>query len=131
MAARIPRNFRLLEELEKGEKGIGDGSCSYGLMDGDDIMMSNLEWNNSWPGTRMCFQLTVHENRIYSLKIHCGNDYPEKPPTIDGKIDPMKLNVLSQWGRDSSIETILVGVRREMATANNRKLLQPPEGSTF
>lgn len=25
---------------------------------------------------------SVHENRIYSVNIHCGPEYPDKPPTI-------------------------------------------------
>ncbi|KAJ5606162.1 ubiquitin conjugating enzyme [Penicillium lagena] len=159
MSAKIPRNFRLLEELEKGEKGLGAEACSYGLADGEDMMMSN--WNGTIlgpPHVRPFLHLfsdsqtdsippaqSVHENRIYSVNIHCGPDYPDHPPTIQfvsrvnlpcvdpqsGKVDPAKLPCLAQWKRDYNMEIVLIELRRYMAMGNNKKLPQPPEGSNF
>nr|CAB3456739.1 unnamed protein product [Digitaria exilis] len=132
----VPRNFRLLEELERGEKGIGDGTVSYGMDDADDIYM------------RSCIFLdlqTVHEGRIYQLKLFCDKDYPEKPPSVrfhsrinmncvnheTGVVDPKKFSVLANWQREYTMEYILTQLKKEMASPQNRKLVQPPEATFF
>ncbi|KAJ7693151.1 ubiquitin-conjugating enzyme/RWD-like protein [Mycena rosella] len=119
--APVPRNFQLLEELEKGEKGIGDGSCSYGLEDGGDIMMSN------WNGTIIGLGHTVHENHIYSLKITCSESYPDAPPLVQFL---SRVNLPSS-PQTAPLEHVLIEIRKEMASAANHKLPQPPEGSLF
>ncbi|POS79395.1 ubiquitin-conjugating enzyme E2 [Diaporthe helianthi] len=118
MAAQVPRNFKLLAELEKGEKGMGAGkslrrhrhhsrACSYGLEDPEDILMTN------WRGTIWGPPHGQHENRIYELKMECGPNYPKQPPIFyfvsqinlpgvnqhDGRIDQNAVGILRDWER--------------------------------
>ncbi|ODV98374.1 hypothetical protein PACTADRAFT_48151 [Pachysolen tannophilus NRRL Y-2460] len=137
--SKVPRNFKLLEELEKGEKGLGAESCSYGLRDADDITMTH------WNGTILGPPNSNHENRIYSLTLTCDENYPEKPPIVKfhskinlpcvdskkGIVDPSKFAILGNWKRSYNMEIILLELRKEMANGINRKLPQPAEGTTF
>jgi ubiquitin-conjugating enzyme E2 variant len=137
--SKVPRNFKLLEELEKGEKGFGPDSCSYGLSDPNDISMTN------WNATILGPPNSNHENRIYSLKVKCGENYPDEPPTVkfiskinlpcvdnsNGDVIPKKFKTLSNWQRSYSIEILLLDLRKLMADPQNKKLPQPKEGEIF
>ena len=134
----IPRNFKLLDELEQSEKGTGDMSVSMGLVNSDDIFLT--EWNASILGP----QNTPFDGRLYELRITAGEDYPNKPPLVRfvSKISLSSVNqstgevtrdfpAIQNWNRNMSIEGVLVALKNSMTTSFNRRLPQPPEGSTF
>mmetsp|Transcript_38273 Transcript_38273/g.95828 ORF Transcript_38273/g.95828 Transcript_38273/m.95828 type:complete len:143 (-) Transcript_38273:75-503(-) len=135
----VPRNFVLLEELNKGEKGIGDGSVSYGLADADDMTLTN--WNGMIvgpPGSPL-------DGRIISLLMSCGQDYPDRPPTIrfttrvnlacvdqrNGMVDQRVVPCLANWNRGYSLERVLLELKSQMASPQTRRLPQPPDGANF
>lgn len=139
----VPRTFKLLEELEAGEKGTGVNShhCSLGLADDDDN--DDLRY---WNGTILGPMQSSYENRIYSLRIEAGEGYPMQPPTVTfitkinlpscvdgrtGKVDLGKIGVTRGWTPQNSISDVLGAIFHAMARSENRKLPQPEEGTEF
>ena len=88
---------------------------------------------------------TQHDSRFYELKISIPESYPATPPKVrfvskinmncvdpnNGEIIYSKVPATKNWNRNMGMEQVLISLRAEMASGENRRTKQPPEGSTF
>jgi ubiquitin-conjugating enzyme E2 variant len=131
-----PRIFKLYDELEKGEKGLGDGSCSYGIDDPNDQTFTK------WNGTIVGPNNTKFQDKIYFLSIECGEQYPQAPPYVKfnnkialpsvnsstGVVDFGKNSDLRNWA-GQGLEYVLVSLKKEMVA--NKNANQPDSNDFF
>jgi len=116
----VPRNFILLDELEKIEKSPQYlGTVSYGLESYDDNIL--LE---KWEGVIFSNKSDV----IHKLKIFVGPNYPHEPPNLtftslkpkelnsfvsnDGVVNKKTFPLLKNWKSDMRIKDILLSLQQ-------------------
>ena len=135
----VPRNFKLLDELENAEKGKTSMEVSFGLAQGDDITLSG------WQCTILGPMGSPVEGRIISLLLHCGPNYPREEPTVtfqtkvnfpfvngQGKGNFTGAHKISPPNASGyTIEGYLLKIRQYLAKPDHKKLPQPPDGTTY
>mmetsp|Transcript_57455 Transcript_57455/g.51748 ORF Transcript_57455/g.51748 Transcript_57455/m.51748 type:complete len:159 (-) Transcript_57455:23-499(-) len=125
---RVPRNFKLLEELENAEKGKytdakkwGDACNWVNLgLDGQDATFTH------WNCTIIPMQGGHIGDRIYTLKVKAGPGYPSDPPQFRfvqqvnmpcvNKTGIVQFNKLKnfEWHQERCLFEALLAIRKEM-----------------
>jgi ubiquitin-conjugating enzyme E2 variant len=120
MSCIVPRNFKLLAELEQGEKGGGNygGFISLGIKNPEnpDIFFHH------WHATLIPDQNSALRDHIFTLSIFVPDEYPSVPPQFTFQTIMPKHNSVSStglvtasalnWrGQDGSIEAALAEIR--------------------
>lgn len=137
MSITVPRNFRLLDELEAGEKEQElPAGISFGLADQSDSTLTN------WIGTILGAPGTRFDQRLVSIKIECGPEYPKKAPIVkfinkvnlpfvdaQGNITPGKVTTLDSWKESTTMLDILKEIQSLMKKNGHNP--QPPEGAKY
>lgn len=87
---------------------------------------------------------TPFDQRFYEIRITAGPEYPLKPPVVrfvsrvnlqfvnqgTGMVE-QQLPQLAGWNRNMKLLDIVLGLKNSMTNAHNRRLPQPPDGSSF
>ena len=144
---RVPRNFKLLDELEMCEKGKYHNVQKYGHdcnwvnlgLDGIDPTFTH--WNGSLipvPGGYL-------GDRIYTLKIEATPNYPQEPPIIkfvqkvamkcvddNGYVQFDKMQTNFKWTEEKCLFEAVLAIRDEIGTREaERSCAKIPNGTKY
>ena len=123
---RVPRNFKLLDELKWMEMGLPVDKYGW---DASFITIGLRDWDRSlthWRAAIIPVPAGYIGDRIYSLRIEAGRDYPETAPSIkfvqkvdmecvsdQGYVEFDKMNEF-EWDSNKSLAEAIIAVREEM-----------------
>jgi len=161
---RVPRQFRLLDELERAEKGQSDhfraersnrseitaanidgiNFCTLGLdaTQPEDAAEPEKYVFTNWNATIIPHQGASVGNRLYSLKVTAGPDYPNTPPSIRfvHKVNlrcvnhrgEVNISQFMRWDPETTeIFLVLLKIRDQFQGAAANLCAQIPDGTEY
>ena len=121
--AEYPDKVRRERERER-EENKRDGGRGVGLFFSRSLFLQARARALTHPLSTRPFFLQPPEV-VFISKVNMGCVTPS------GAVDPRAFPTLGAWRRAHTLERVLADLRAEMASPANRRLPQPPEGTTY